>query len=110
MRGVTMVNQVRQSIDEIPISTDSLRRIAEVLKRTLNEELTKEQQSSDAPKPLFAGAWSMLANECGGWNTQAHLNPEVYAQMRGRFSDDICREVLLAAAGVKISRTCLSDA
>jgi hypothetical protein len=51
----------------------------------------------------------MLADECGGWNQRAHLNPEMYEQMRGQFSDDIIREVLLAAAGVKISRTCLSE-
>jgi hypothetical protein len=38
------------------------------------------------------------------------LDRELYAQIRHQFSDNLVREILLASAGVKMSRTCLSDA
>src|ERR1700752_3802343 len=104
-----MAAQTGHSFDGGAVSAESMRRIANTLKKTLIEELVKEYRTSN-PEAVLDGPWSMLARECGGWSTQAHLSPELYRQMRGQFSDDIIREVLLAAAGVKISRTCLSDA
>jgi hypothetical protein len=100
-----MTAQMGHSFDESPVSAESMRRIADVLKKTLIEQLAKQGN----PQPALAGPWSMLASECGGWRRQAHLSPALYARMRGQFSDDLVREVLLAAAGVKISRSCLSD-
>jgi hypothetical protein len=107
--GVYVAGEPGHSIDGGSISGESMRRIAAALKKTLKEELVKECKSGNA-EPVLDGPWRMLASECGGWSTQAHISPELYAQMRGLFSDDVTREVLLAAAGVKISRTCLSDA
>ena len=103
-----MTTQADRSFDGVTVSAESMQRIANTLKKTLIEELVKENKTGN-PELALGGPWSMLASECGGWRTPAHLSSELYAQMRGKFSDDLIREVLLAAAGVKISRTCLSD-
>jgi hypothetical protein len=52
----------------------------------------------------------MLTSDGGAWSVPMRLSRDLWAQLQGRFSDDIIREVLLAAAGVKVSRTCLPDA
>jgi hypothetical protein len=51
----------------------------------------------------------MLVSESGSWQNSVPLNTELYREMRGMFPDSISREVLLAAAGLKISRTGLSE-
>jgi hypothetical protein len=77
-------------------------KIRETLRLTLDIELA----GGDAAQ---AGPWSMLRDECVTWRSGAGLNPAILAAMRGRFDDNLTREVLLAAAGVKVSRTCLND-
>lgn len=51
----------------------------------------------------------MLGREIEVPRGQVRVNPDLYAKLRGHFNDNIIREVLLAAAGLKMSRTCLSD-
>src|SRR5262245_1153049 len=86
-----------------------MRSIAAALKSTLREELLRECQTDGGPQPTLDGPWAMLASEGAGWHRKTRLSPELCAQMRQHFSDDITREILLAAAGIKVSRTCLSD-
>jgi hypothetical protein len=43
------------------------------------------------------------------WSGQPRLNRDLLHDLRGQFGGNITREILLAAAGVKLSRTCLSD-
>src|SRR5437899_1058216 len=73
------------------------------MRRTLEEHLA-------GADPAMAGPWRMLLDESGAWQSGATLNPAILALMRGQFDDNMTREVLLAAAGVKVSRTCLDDA
>src|SRR3954451_19029181 len=86
-------------------------KILDLLKRTLDEELAKcrEELGPVDGKPVLDGPWSMLVSESGAWHNAVPLNAELYREMRGMFPDNIIREVLLAAAGMKISRTCLSE-
>jgi len=51
----------------------------------------------------------MLGTESDVRRSQVRVSRELYAQLRAHFNDNIIREVLLAAAGMKMSRTCLSD-
>jgi len=51
----------------------------------------------------------MLATGADVWSVRPRLSSELYAQLRGQFKDNTIREVLLAAAGVKVSRACLSE-
>lgn len=109
---ITITDQPQDIIDGKSLSAEAKKRIHKALKKTLEEELAKERQTLgvDGAKPAIDGPWSMLASERDAWSAQARLSPELYAQIRGQFSDNIIREVLFAAAGVKVSRTCLSDA
>jgi hypothetical protein len=107
-----MADQPQDIIDGKPLSAEAKKRIHEALKKTLEEELAKELQTLgvDGAKLAIDGPWSALASERDALSAQASLSPELYAQIRGQFNDNIVREILLAAAGVKVSRTCLSDA
>jgi len=77
----------------------------------MEKELNNARQAPnvDGVKPLARGPWSMLDGDGGAWAEPTHLSRELFARIRGEFSDDIVREILLAAAGVKVSRTSLSD-
>jgi hypothetical protein len=105
-----MTAQPSRSTDGAPIPRESTRRILEVLREALREELRKTQRTPGTQTATLDSAWSMLAADCAGWKVPAHLDARLYERMRRQFSDDVTREVLLAAAGVKLSRTCLSDA
>lgn len=106
-----MASQQRATIDRKPILDQARRRIQDALKETLNEVLANGQGLDlDGASSTILGPWSMLVGEGDAWGTRACLSPELYVQIRGHFSDNITREVLLAAAGVKVSRTLLSDA
>jgi hypothetical protein len=96
----------------MPISNEAKKRIHSALAEALMKELTHAQQAFDVPsvRPPVHGPWSMLIDAGDTWTFRVCLSRELYGQLRGSFSDDIVREVLLAAAGVKVSRTFLSDA
>ena len=78
-------------------------KIREAMRRVLEEQLAGLDASA-------AGPWSMLTDESATWRSGTRLNPAILADMRRRFDDNLTREVLLAAAAVKVSRTCLDDA
>src|SRR5689334_6794215 len=86
-------------------------RILEILRRTLEKELAEHGRKLDpaAPMPLLDGPWGLLLTDGGAWDNSARLDTNLYSRLRGTFSDNVSREILLAAAGVKISRTCLPD-
>lgn len=85
--------------------------LKDVLKQTLAEELARVVNAgvTGGSELVLDGPWSMLAQDGAGWKTRARLDCEIYDKMRGRFTDDIIRETVFAAAGVKLSRTCLAD-
>ena len=94
------------------LSDESVARILEVLRTTLTAELSTQKLNAceDSVDLTIEGPWGMLVDESSVWKARTRLSVELYADMRGYFSDNVVREVLLAAAGVKLSRTCLSDA
>jgi len=93
------------------LSTEARKRILQALQETLENELTSARQALDmgGVKASTGGPWRMLYGD-SGWSEPTQLSRELFAQIRGEFSDDIVREILLAAAGVKVSRTSLSEA
>jgi hypothetical protein len=105
-----MSKELAGTINKDDSAPDSTRRILESLRRTLQEELAKHPPAGGRDKvPVLSGPWGMLTDEGYTWRTQAELSSVVQAETREHFDDNIVREILLAAAGVKLSRTCLSD-
>lgn len=86
------------------MTAEAKKGIREALRKTLDEVFGAED-----PKSPIGGPWGMVINAHNTWKAPARLNHELFLQLRGQFSDNIIREILLAAAGIKISRTCLSD-
>lgn len=94
-----------------PISDDAKRRVREALRTTAQEELDGQAQilGPENVKPTILGPWSMLISDSGLWDVGMHLSPELYREIRGRLSDTSVKELLLAAAGVKVARLSVSD-
>jgi len=82
------------------LSAESARRIREALTETLLQE------TSNQPLP---GAWKLLIEDCCTWRTGSQLSRQLLGALRGHFGSNVIREILLAVAGVKVSRTCMSD-
>ncbi len=78
----------------------------------VQEELDVHTQirGSERAKPSIVGPWSMLTSDGGVWDVEAHTSLELYRQIRGHLSDTSVKELLLAVAGVKVSRLSVSDA
>jgi hypothetical protein len=95
-----------------PIADDAKKRIREGLRMTVQEELDAQTQifGLESAKRAILGPWSMLTNDGGLWDIGAQLNPELYREIRGRLTDTSVKELLLAAAGVKVSRLSASEA
>jgi len=95
-----------------PISGEAKTRVREALWRVVQEELDAQTPicNPERTKPAIVGSWSMLTSDSGVWDVGAHPSPELYRQIRGRLSDTNVKELLLAAAGVKVSRLSVSDA
>ena len=94
-----------------PISDNAKRRVREALSKAIREELDAQKAilGPERAKPAILGPWSMLINESGVWDAGMHPSPELYREIRGRLSDTSVKELLLAAAGVKVSRLSVSD-
>lgn len=86
-----------------PISDEAKTRVRNALRRAVQDEL------DEAVTPAVLGPWSMLASDSGVWNAGMHASPELYREVSGRLSDTSVKEILLAAAGVKVSRLSVSD-
>lgn len=89
-------------LSEARLPADSVRRIREAL----TERVLQEREAAG---PAHSGAWDLLIEEGCTWRVHPPLNRRLFCELREHFGSDIIREILLAAAGVKISRTCLSD-
>lgn len=59
--------------------------------------------------PAQSGPWTVLIDESAGWRSRPQLQGELLRDLKRYFGSNLIREILLAAAGVKLSRTCLSD-
>jgi hypothetical protein len=95
-----------------PISDEAKRRVREALRRAVKEELDAQTQifGPERAKPAIVGPWNMLTSDSGVWDAEAHPSAELYRQIRGRLSDTSVKELLLAVAGVKVSRLSVADA
>lgn len=82
------------------LPADSTARIKEVLVAKIREERAEQ----NGPSP-----WDLLLEETCTWRTEARLDRHLFLALRQHFGGNISREILLAAAGVKVSRTCLSE-
>jgi len=81
-------------------------RLRAVLRRTLDEQLSADPAS--AGKRL-TGPWAAFFEEQSAWDATARLSRDLFLDLSGRFNDIQIREILLAAADIKISRTTLDE-
>lgn len=85
-------------------------RLRTVLWQTLCEQLPAQAGAaglSDNRRRL-SGPWSTFFEEDTSWDRATRLSRELYLDSRSQFDDNLIREILLAAADVKISRTSLN--
>jgi hypothetical protein len=94
-----------------PISDEAKTRVRCALRRAVQDVLDVQTDllNPEAVTPAILGPWSMLASDSGVWNAGIHATPELYREISGRFSDTSVKEILLAAAGVKVSRLSVLD-
>lgn len=57
----------------------------------------------------MSGPWGMFFDENSAWGQTGKLDRHLYLELSGRFHDNVVREILLAAADFKVSRTSLCD-
>jgi hypothetical protein len=83
------------------LSADSTARIKDVLVARIRQERAERKT---------VGPWDLLIDENCTWCGQTLLDRSLFFALRKCFGGNVTREILLAAAGVKVSRTCVSDA
>jgi hypothetical protein len=83
-----------------------------ILRQALNEQLQSEAGATDlgSNRWRLSGPWGAFFEEHNAWDDATRLNRDLYLELSGQFDDNLIREILLAAADVKISRTSLTDA
>lgn len=81
----------------------------DIAKRRVRDSVLSALRDELAVQPGLFGPWSMLEHGTGVWDTGLQVNPELYMDMRGRLHPTSIKEVLLAAAGVKVARVSVSD-
>jgi hypothetical protein len=86
-------------------------RIRRLLRQTLDEQLSAEAGAVDSGgrRRRLAGPWSTFFDEKSAWDETTELNRDLYRDLNGQFDDNLIREILLAAADVKISRASLTE-
>jgi len=84
-------------------------RLRNILRQTLDEQLQSDAGAIDANghRRRLSGPWGTFFDEQNAWDEATRLNHDLYLAMRGQFDDNLIREILLAAADIKISRTSL---
>lgn len=92
-------------LDTNRLSSESSQRVRKALIDTLLQETHSDLIAQSPP-----GAWNLLIQEGCTWRAQPPLNPDLLRDLQGSFGSNVIREILLAAAGVKLSRICLTDA
>jgi hypothetical protein len=81
-------------------------RLRNLLRQTLDEQLQSEAGGNG---PRLTGPWGVFFEEHSAWDAETRLDPDLYRELSSLFDDNLVREISLAAADVKISRTCLSE-
>jgi len=86
-------------------------RLRTILRQTLAKQLQSESEPRhpDSRAWCFPGPWGAFFDERSAWNSATRLNPDLYKELIGTFDENQIREILLAAADIKISRTTLTD-
>lgn len=86
-------------------------RLRGILRQTLDEQLTGQAEAVDSKgeQRRLSGPWSSFFEERSAWDTETRLDHELYLDLKGQFDDNLVREILLAAADVKISRASLTE-
>jgi hypothetical protein len=85
-------------------------RLRAILWRTLDEQLQSEAGATDPSgnRRRLTGPWGAFFDEHSAWDGTTQLSRDLYLELKGQFDDNLIREILLAAADVKISRTTLA--
>ncbi len=87
-------------------------RLRTILRQTLDEQLQSQAEAIDSGgnQQRLSGPWGAFFEEHSAWDSATRLNRDLYLELSGQFDDNLIREILLAAADVKISRTSLTKA
>ncbi len=87
-------------------------RLRAILRQALDDTLAAEVRAGNpgANGQRLSGPWGMFFDEHSAWDSATCLNRGLYLDLKDHFDDNMTREILLAAADVKISRTSLTDA
>ncbi len=80
-------------------------KLRSILRQTLDEQL--QSDASNRGRRL-TGPWATFFDERNAWDGTTQLNRDLYRELRSQFDNNQIREILLAAADVKISRTSLA--
>ncbi len=80
-------------------------RIRRILRETLDAELPRD---ANGVRPRLRGPWATFFEEGNVWDESPCLNRDLYLELTSQFDNNNIREILLAAANIKISRTTLS--
>jgi hypothetical protein len=75
----------------------------------MRQTLADQLLTAPPAKQSFSGPWTALFEEHSGWDSARPLSRDLYSDLRGHFDDNLIRELLLAAANFKVTRTSLSD-
>jgi hypothetical protein len=81
-------------------------RLRRILRETLDAQLPPD---ANGHRPRLPGPWAAFFEEQNAWDETTQLDPDVYRDLTGHFDNNTMREILLAAADVKISRTTLTQ-
>src|SRR5277367_4504410 len=85
---------------------EGLRRI---LRETLDAQLqTEAGVNANGHRLRLPGPWAAFFEEQNAWDETTQLNRDLYLELTGHFDNNTIREILLAAADIKISRTTLT--
>jgi hypothetical protein len=85
-------------------------RIRRLLRQTLDEQLPATNVGASGGRlPRLPGPWSTFFDEKSAWDGAMRLSRGLYMDLKGHFDDNLIREILLAAADVKISRASLAE-
>jgi hypothetical protein len=82
-----------------------------ILRETLEEQLSCGTEAVDlnGTRARLSGPWSTFFEGRAAWDCASALSRSLYSDLKDRFNDNTVREVLLAAADVKVSRCTLTE-
>jgi len=85
-------------------------RLCAILRQTLDEQLQSqsEAKNSSGNREQLSGPWRAFFEEHSAWDSATRLNRDLYLELSRQFDNNLVREILLAAADVKISRASLT--